>query len=114
MKGAYADPQRLFDTKLMNALLPSHTYGICSGGLPEVIPRLSWQNLKDFHAKHYSPDNARFYSYGNLALEDHLEASASYLPNQDGFPKSSGIFILLSFSQPGRKHTCQKKNRNCR
>ena len=90
MKGAYADPQRLFDTKLMNALLPSHTYGICSGGLPEVIPRLSWQSLKEFHAKHYSPDNARFYSYGNLPLEDHLHASAPYLPTQDGFPKSSG------------------------
>ena len=82
---------------------------ICSGGLPEKIPRLSWQNLKDFHAKHYSPDNARFYSYGNLSLEDHLEASAPYLPTGDDFPKSSVDRVPNEpkFSKPKSQHiTC--------
>ena len=72
--------QQVFGQKLLNSLLPSDTYGYCSGGLPEKIPDLTWEDLKQFHAVHYSPNNARFYSYGNLSLEEHLEAVHTYLP----------------------------------
>jgi len=83
MKGVYADSQQLFGRHLLSAALPSHTYGHCSGGLPEKIPDLTWKQLKDFHAKHYSVDNAKFYSYGDLPLESHLAVLATYLPTQD-------------------------------
>ena len=82
MKGVFADSQQLFGRTLLSKLLPSHTYGICSGGLPENIPDLSWNELKEFHRTHYSPDNAKFYSYGNLPLVDHLKATSPYLPNK--------------------------------
>ena len=80
MKGAFADPQSVFGQALLNNLLPSDTYGICSGGLPECIPELTWENLKNFHSVHYSPHNARFYTYGNLPLEEHLKSVEPYLP----------------------------------
>lgn len=80
MKGVFADSQQLFGRQLLSKLLPSHTYGICSGGLPEEIPNLSYEQLKEFHKTHYSPDNAKFYTYGNLSLEAHLEAASKYLP----------------------------------
>ena len=80
MKGAFADAQQVLGQQLLNSLLPSDTYGHCSGGLPERIPDLTWEDLKTFHAIHYSPNNARFYSYGNFPLEKHLEAVSSYLP----------------------------------
>ncbi len=38
MKGVYADPQQLFGRALLSAVLPGHTYGNCSGGLPQKIP----------------------------------------------------------------------------
>lgn len=84
MKGAFADAQQVLGQKLLNSLLPSNTYGHCSGGLPEHIPSLTWQGLRNFHSVHYSPNNARFYSYGNLPLEQHLKTVDSYLPpNRD-------------------------------
>jgi hypothetical protein len=33
---------------------------------------LTWEQLKKFHASHYHPSNARFYTYGNIPLERHL------------------------------------------
>ena len=72
MKGAYANAQSLFGQKLLNNLYPSHTYSNSSGGFPLDIPQLTWENLKRFHAEHYHPSNARFFSYGNLPLSNHL------------------------------------------
>ena len=97
MKGAFADAQSVFGEKLMNSLLPSDTYGHCSGGLPECIPSLTWEDLKQFHAVHYSPNNARFYSYGNLPLEHHLEAVHTYLPPHQSI-NLKGIAHSLWFS----------------
>ena len=81
MKGVFADSQQLFGRHLLGKLLPSHTYGIESGGLPEEIPNLTYEKLIEFHKVHYSPDNAKFYTYGNLSLENHLQAASPYLPN---------------------------------
>ena len=53
MKGAFSDAQQVLGQALLNNLLPSDTYGICSGGLPECIPSLTWENLKTFHSVHY-------------------------------------------------------------
>lgn len=80
MKGAFSDSQRILGQALLQKLLPSDTYGNCSGGLPINIPELTWEDLKSFHSVHYSPNNARFYTYGNLPLEKHLKAVESYLP----------------------------------
>ena len=83
MKGVYADPQQLFGRQLLNAILPSHTYGNCSGGIPEKIVDLTWEALRNFHSQHYSPHNARFFTYGNLPLEPHLEFVDQYLPKEN-------------------------------
>ena len=83
MKGVYADPQQLFGRQLLNAILPSHTYGNCSGGIPQKIVDLTWEALRNFHSRHYSPQNARFFTYGNLPLESHLEFVDQYLPKEE-------------------------------
>ncbi|KAK7944639.1 hypothetical protein WMY93_000367 [Mugilogobius chulae] len=39
-----------------------------------VIPDLTWDQLKQFHATPtYPPSNARFFTYGDLPLEQHLQ-----------------------------------------
>ncbi|XP_067002976.2 presequence protease, mitochondrial isoform X1 [Anabrus simplex] len=82
MKGVFSDNQSLFGQQLLNSLLPGHTYGHVSGGDPAVIPKLTYEDLKAFHAKFYNPSNSRFYSYGNFPLADHLiYINQNYLSN---------------------------------
>ncbi|XP_054847868.1 presequence protease, mitochondrial isoform X2 [Eublepharis macularius] len=73
MKGAFTDNERVFSQHLQNHVLPDHTYAVVSGGDPLKIPDLSWEQLKQFHASHYHPSNARFFTYGNFPLEQHLK-----------------------------------------
>ncbi|XP_036887766.1 presequence protease, mitochondrial [Sturnira hondurensis] len=73
MKGAFTDNERIYAQHLQNRLLPDHTYGVISGGDPLCIPDLTWEQLKQFHATHYHPSNARFFTYGNFPLEQHLK-----------------------------------------
>uniref|UniRef100_A0A3Q1EMH6 Presequence protease, mitochondrial n=1 Tax=Acanthochromis polyacanthus TaxID=80966 RepID=A0A3Q1EMH6_9TELE len=73
MKGAFSDNERLYAQHLQNKLHPDHTYSVVSGGEPLAIPDLTWEQLKQFHATHYHPSNARFFTYGDLPLENHLK-----------------------------------------
>ena len=72
MKGAMSSPDQVMVRSLLNALYPDTTYSNNSGGEPAVIPSLTYGQLKAFHARHYHPSNAFFYTYGNLSLKDHL------------------------------------------
>ncbi|KAM6920229.1 presequence protease, mitochondrial [Lycodopsis pacificus] len=73
MKGAFSENERVYAQHLQNKLFPDHTYSVVSGGEPLDIPDLTWEQLKQFHATHYHPSNARFFTYGDLPLEQHLE-----------------------------------------
>lgn len=73
MKGVYSDNQQIYNEHFLNNILPSNTYGVNSGGDPNVIPSLTHSDLVDFHYKYYHPSNSRFYSYGNFNLENHLQ-----------------------------------------
>lgn len=82
MKGALSENQRVFGESVMNKILPSHTYGVISGGDPLHIPQLTYEQLKAFHSQYYHPSNARFFSYGNLPLANHLKfVNNAYLQN---------------------------------
>ncbi len=72
MKGAMSSPDQVMVRSLLNALYPDTTYRFNSGGDPEAIPRLTHDQLKAFHRRHYHPSNAFFYTYGDLPLADHL------------------------------------------
>uniref|UniRef100_A0A8B9J988 Pitrilysin metalloproteinase 1 n=1 Tax=Astyanax mexicanus TaxID=7994 RepID=A0A8B9J988_ASTMX len=73
MKGVFSDNERVYAQHLQNKLLPDHTYSVVSGGEPLAITDLTWEQLKHFHATHYHPSNARFFTYGDLPLEQHLK-----------------------------------------
>ncbi|MFK5927511.1 MAG: insulinase family protein [Desulfuromusa sp.] len=72
MKGAMSDPSSLITQRLDKHLYPTTTYHHNSGGEPADIPNLSWQQLRDFHARYYHPSNSWFFSSGNLDLSDLL------------------------------------------
>ncbi len=72
MKGAMSSPDQVMARGLLKALYPDTTYSNNSGGDPAIIPRLTYEQLKAFHQRHYHPSNAFFYTYGNLPLSSHL------------------------------------------
>ncbi len=72
MKGALANPGEAIHRALGRTLFEGLTYEHISGGDPQHIPDLTWQALKEFHARHYHPSNAYFYTYGNQSLEETL------------------------------------------
>lgn len=55
------------------SLYPDLTYANESGGDPEFIPDLTYDQLKEFHRTHYHPSNSYFLTYGNLPLDHTLE-----------------------------------------
>jgi Zn-dependent M16 (insulinase) family peptidase len=73
MKGAMSDPSSLLSRRLDKHLFPTTTYHHNSGGEPEDIPQLTWQQLRDFHARYYHPSNAYFFTSGNLDLAEILK-----------------------------------------
>jgi Zn-dependent M16 (insulinase) family peptidase len=73
MKGAMADPASLLGRRTTKHLYPTTCYHHNSGGEPQDIPDLTWEDLKGFHARYYHPSNACFFTYGNLPVEEHLK-----------------------------------------
>ena len=79
MKGAMSSPVSALWQALTHHLYPTTTYHYNSGGEPEVIPDLSYENLKRFYRTHYHPSNAVFMTYGDIAAREHqarFEAAA--------------------------------------
>ena len=70
MKGAMSSSMRLFYEAGKQALYPDLVYSHISGGDPRKIPDLTYEDWKDFHARHYHPSNAYFYTYGDIPMEE--------------------------------------------
>lgn len=79
MKGAMSAISSLLWQTLTKYLFPGTTYHYNSGGDPEHIPDLGYEQLREFYRTHYHPSNAVFMSYGDIAaveLQERFEAQA--------------------------------------
>lgn len=65
MKGVYSSPDSVLAEKSMQSLFPDTLYSLDSGGDPEVILDLTFEEFKDFHTRYYHPSNARFFFWGD-------------------------------------------------
>ncbi len=73
MKGAMSSvPSTLWQT-LCTYLYPTTTYHYNSGGDPESIPDLSYEQLQRFYKSHYHPSNAIFMTYGDISAAEHQQ-----------------------------------------
>lgn len=73
MKGAMSSvPSQIWQT-LCKYLYPTTTYHFNSGGEPEDIPNLTYEQLKNFYRTHYHPTNAIFMTYGDIPAAVHQE-----------------------------------------
>ncbi len=73
MKGAFSSPEGVLDRVVLNTLFPDTCYAHESGGDPECIPDLTYEQFLAFHQKYYHPSNSYIYLYGNMDFAEKLE-----------------------------------------
>ena len=72
MKGAFSSPDDVLDREIVRNLFPDTIYANESGGDPDVIPNLTYEQFLDFHRKYYHPANSYIYLYGNMDMVERL------------------------------------------
>ena len=98
MKGAFSNPDRCASRVLKEAMYPDTTYGVESGGNPDVIPELSYEEFLEFHRTYYSPANSYIFLYGNADMADMLTfIDEEYLSKFDIIPVDSEIGMQEPF-----------------
>lgn len=73
MKAAFSKPEARLGRIAFRQLLPETCYGKESGGDPEAIPDLTYDQFMAFHKHWYHPSNAHFVFYGSLPTEAYTE-----------------------------------------
>ncbi|CAK9153808.1 unnamed protein product [Ilex paraguariensis] len=102
MKGVYSQPDNILGRTSQQALFPDNTYGVDSGGDPQVIPKLTFEEFKEFHRKYYHPSNARIWFYGDDDPNERLRILSEYLDMFDASsaPNESRVEHQKLFSEP--------------
>lgn len=100
MKGAFSSPEGVLDRVVQNTLFPDTSYANESGGDPEVIPELTYEQFLDFHKRYYHPSNSYIYLYGDMDMEEKLHwLDREYLSHFDEIQIESGIRYQDPFSE---------------
>nr|WP_308623803.1 insulinase family protein [uncultured Eisenbergiella sp.] len=98
MKGAFSSPDDVLEREITNTLFPDTTYSNESGGDPEAIPDLTYEQFLDFHRKYYHPSNSYIYLYGNMDMVEKLEyLDSAYLSHFDRITVDSEIGVQVPF-----------------
>jgi presequence protease len=100
MKGAYSSADSLMYKVLQENIYPDSVYAFDSGGDPNVIPSLTYEQFCAFHRNFYSPTNARFFIYGDITTSEHLLFIAEMLDGFDRVEINSSIKSQQRFTKP--------------
>lgn len=77
MKGVMSSTNSVLWHTMCKHMFPTTTYHYNSGGDPEHIPDLSYEQLKAFYKTHYHPSNAVFMTFGTIPAASHHEKMES-------------------------------------
>lgn len=101
MKGAFSSADEIVERQAMNSLFPDNGYAFESGGDPDVIPQLSYEEFLDFHRKYYHPSNSYIYLYGDMDMAEKLDfIDREYLGKFEGIQVDSAIKEQMPFDEP--------------
>jgi hypothetical protein len=100
MKGAYSSPESLMYKALQENIYPDTPYACDSGGSPQAIPSLTYDQFKAFHRSYYSPSNAYWFLYGDIPTADHLIFLEEMLAGFDRVRVDSGIVSQPRWDAP--------------
>ncbi len=103
MKGVYSSPDSLLGRYSQEVLFPDNTYGVDSGGDPQHIPDLTYEQFKTFHDTYYHPGNARIFFYGDDDPAKRLHILQDYLKDFQAIEIDSNVVLQPRFDQPRRR-----------
>lgn len=104
MKGAFSSAEQVIDRMTRHYMFPNTPYGVESGGDPDFIPDLTYEEFKNFHKQFYSPANSYIILYGNMDMEERLEwMDKEYLKDFDIVDVDSNIEYEEKFLKPIEK-----------
>lgn len=101
MKGAFSSPEEVGFRKIKEALFPDTTYHNESGGAPEAIVDLTYEDFLAFHKKYYHPSNSYIGLYGDMDITEVLGfIDQEYLSQFDYQPVDSKVEMQAPFDVP--------------
>jgi Zn-dependent M16 (insulinase) family peptidase len=103
MKGSYSSAESVAGDWTLRSLFPDTPYRWDSGGDPEHIPSLRYEDFKAFHENYYHPSNSRIFLYGNHNLDEVLSIlDGEFLSHFSRREISSDIPVQSGWSEPRR------------
>ena len=96
MKGQVSDASYLYHIKFQDRIFPEINN---SGGDPQKMTDLTYQSLRDFHARNYHPSNAKIFTYGDIPLSDHLHEIGKQLMQFEKIAPETAIKVPLDLSK---------------
>ncbi|KAH9844396.1 putative Mitochondrial presequence protease [Teratosphaeria destructans] len=97
MKGQVSDATYLFYIRFMQQLIPALNN---SGGDPQKMTDLTYEQLKNFHKEHYHPSNAKILTYGDQPVERHLEYIGGQLARFEKRAVDNEVKAPIKFDGP--------------
>lgn len=104
MKGVYSSPDSMLGEYSQRSLYPDTCYGLDSGGDPERIPDLTFEDFIGFHKRLYHPANAYAFFSGDDDPEKRLVMLDEYFSQFDA-PEAapdSEVALQSPFDAPRR------------
>lgn len=100
MKGAFSSPDDVLYREIMNSLYPHTSYAVESGGDPDVIPELTYEDFLAFHQRYYHPSNSYIYLYGDMDMAEQLDyIDREYLSKYEALAVDSDLATEPSFEK---------------
>ena len=100
MKGAFSSPDEVLFSEIQQNLFPDTAYGVESGGDPDHIPELSYEQFLEFHKRYYHPVNSYIYLYGDMDVAERLEwMDKEYLSRFEEISLDSSIKLQKGFDE---------------
>ena len=78
MKGVFSDPQGILEHSILESLYSGTNYMYESGGMPNEIVNLTYDEFLDFHKRYYSPTNSIISLYGDMDFNERLKYIDEY------------------------------------
>ena len=101
MKGVFSNFSSHVERKTLSALFPDTTYYYESGGEPDHITDLTYEQFKSFHSRYYHPSNSFIFLYGNLPSQKTLSfLNDNYLQNYQKITIDSAVKLQPIWDNP--------------
>ena len=100
MKGALSQGDDVLGSQIYASLYPDTPYFHESGGDPDEIPDLTYEQYLEFHSRYYHPSNSFIYMYGNMDMIERLTyLDREYLSRFDRIDIDSAIGVQEPFTE---------------